>query len=711
MSTRPAARTAGRPAEASAPQAPDTLPGLLAARAGRRPGQVALREKEFGIWQETTWAEYLARVRSFALGLADLGVARGDRIAIIGDNRPEWVIAELAAQSLGALPLGLYQDSIAPELARMLAAAEARVVVAEDQEQVDKVLEVRGRTSSLEHVVYYDPRGMHAYDEPGLTAFEEVEALGETRHERAPGEFGELLAAVHPGDTALLCTTSGTTSVPKLAMLSHANLIAMAGQLADVDPMGRDDEFVSFLPMAWIGEQMMGVASALLAGFTVNFPEETATVQADMREIGPAFLMSPPRIWENMVSDVQVMAEDATPLKRRMYRWAMREGHAAAEARSGGRDVVRTDPAEPDAGHRASGRRNGRALFLTRLRHRLADWTVLGPIRDHLGLSRVRRAYTGGAALGPDVFRFFHAIGVNLKQLYGQTEVSGISVVHRDDDIRFHTVGRPFPETAIRISDEGEILSRSPAVFQGYFRNAQATDEALRDGWLHSGDAGYFEDDGHLVVIDRLADVMKLPDGSNFSPQFVENKLKFSPYIREAVVFGGDDAPFVTAMIAIDMENAGQWAERRRIPYTTFTDLARRSEVCALTASHVRNVNEELPHAARIRRFLLLHKELHADDAELTRTRKVRRRHIAERFGDIIGALQGDGDSVTVDTEITYQDGRAARVAHELRIETLDAPASSPSAAQPSPPLADQPSPPPAARDAPPSAARQPGAP
>ncbi|MXX33614.1 MAG: long-chain fatty acid--CoA ligase, partial [Gemmatimonadetes bacterium] len=314
----------------------------------------------------------------------------------------------------------------------------------------------------------------------------------------------------------------------------------------------------------------------------------------------------------------------------------------------------------------------GAGRLPARLRHRLADWTVLQPIRDQLGLSRVRRAYTGGAALGPDVFRFFHAVGVNLKQLYGQTEVSGISVVHRDGDIRFHTVGRPFPQTEIRISEDGEILCRSPAVFQGYFRNPDATAEALADGWLHSGDAGYFEDDGHLVVIDRLADVMKLPDGTNFSPQFVENKLKFSPYVREAVVFGGGGAPFVTSMLAIDMENAGQWAERHRIPYTTFTDLARRPEVYALVRDHVATINRDLPPAARIRRFLLLHKELHADDAELTRTRKVRRRHIGERFGDIIAALAGDGDSVTVATEITYQDGRTAEVAHELRIETMD---------------------------------------
>ena len=652
----------------------DTLPGLLARHAQRTPRRVALREKEFGIWQEITWAGYLARVRRFSLGLDALGVRKGDRIAIVGDNRPEWTISQLAAQSLGALPLGLYQDAVAAELAGLLEAASPRVVVAEDQEQVDKVLEVRDGLPELEHVLYYDDRGMHGYEAPGLARFEAVEALGAEAHARAPDAFARKAATVEPDDVALLCTTSGTTSRPKLAMLSHANLLAMADQLQRADPMTPDDDFVSFLPLAWIGEQMVSVSAALTVGFVVNFPEEAETVRKDLREIGPQAVMSPPRIWEKMVSDVQVMAQDSTPLKRRAYRWAMKAGRASADARFAGRTESRR----------------------ARTRRRLADWLVLRPIRDQLGLDRVRRAYTGGAVLGPDVFRFFHAVGVNLKQLYGQTEVSGISVVHRDGDVRFQTVGTPLPDTEVRISEEGEILCRSPAVFQGYFRDPEATREALDHGWLRSGDAGRF-DDGHLVVIDRLADVTRLPNGELFSPQFVESKLKFSPYVREAVVFDGDrgedradgrrdnrsedrsddrgdDSAFATAMIAIDMENAGQWAERRRIAYTTFTDLARKPEVYDLVRRHVAEVNRELPAAARIRRFLLLHKELHADDAELTRTRKVRRRHVADRFRDLVDALHGDGDSVRVDAEIAYQDGRTAVVEHDLRIETVAAP-------------------------------------
>ena len=625
-----------------------TLPGLLLEQARRRPDEVALREKEHGIWQPITWAGYAERTRSFSLGLRELGLVAGDRVAIIGDNRPEWLIAELAAQAAGALSLGIYQDAVADEIAHVLAVAEARLVVAEDQEQVDKLLEIRGDLPCMEHIVYYDPRGLGSYDEPGLLGFPEVEDRGRAANARAPGTFEDGVAALDPRSTAVLGTTSGTTSRPKLAMLSHANMLEMAARLQLVDPMGSTDEFVSFLPLAWIGEQMMSISTALTTGMRVNFPEETGTVRLDMQEIGPHIVVAPPRIWESIVSDVQVMVEDTTPLKRFAYDRAYRAGLEWAGGRFSG-----------------SGTTAG-----TRIKRRLADLAALLPLRDQLGLSRVRYAYTGGAALGPDVFGFYHALGVNLKQLYGQTEVAGISVVHRDDDIRFQTVGTPLPGMEVTIAETGEILTRGPAVFSGYFRDAEATAETLRDGWLHSGDAGYFDDAGHLVVIDRLDDVMLLADGTTFSPQFIENKLKFSPYVGEAVVFGGD-RPTVTAIIAIDFENAGQWSEKRQVAYTTFTDLSQKPEIYSLIGEHVRRVNGDVPPAARITRFLLLHKELHADDAELTRTRKVRRRFIAERFSDLIDALYGDDDTVTVDTEITYQDGRTGRVTHDLRIETV----------------------------------------
>lgn len=627
----------------------DTLPKLLVEQARRRGDGTALREKELGIWQSLTWRRYLERVRDFSLGLVELGLERGDTVAILGDNRPEWIIAELAAQAAGGRSMGVYQDSVASEVEYLVDFADAVLVVAEDQEQVDKILEVRRGLPKVRHVVYYDPRGLRGYDEELLLAFEEVERLGARRGAGRDGEFEAAVQRTKPGDVAILSTTSGTTGKPKLAMLTHANLITMARNLRQVDAFRPGDEFFSFLPLPWIGEQMISVACALLCGFRVDFPEEPETVQSDLREIGPQMLFSPPRIWENMVSDVQVKIEDASWLKRRVYDWAMAVGYAAADRRLGRQAV----PA---------------ALAAKRA---LAELACFLWIKDKLGLRRVRHAYTGGAALGPDIIRFFHAIGVNLKQIYGQTEVSGISVLHRDGDIKFQTVGLPVPGAEVRVGEDGEILTSGPSVFVGYYKNPEATEETLRDGWLHSGDAGYFDEDGHLIVIDRAKDVMTLADGTRFSPQFVENKLKFSPYIREAVVFGGD-YPFVTSMITIDYPNTGTWAERHQLPYTTFTDLSQKPQVYDLVREHVERTNQDLPQAARIRRFLLLHKELDADDAELTRTRKVRRRFIAERYRSIVEALYGEEGAVPVETVITYQDGRTATTRTQLRIETLE---------------------------------------
>ncbi|MCS6845715.1 MAG: long-chain fatty acid--CoA ligase [Caldilineales bacterium] len=626
----------------------DTLPKILLASARKFGSKVALREKEFGIWRTTTWEEFLHRVRSFSLGLISLGLQPGDKIAIIGDNRPEWVIAELAAQAAGAVSMGIYQDSIAHEVQYLADFCDAKFIVAEDQEQVDKVLEVWDRLPKVSRVIYFDPRGMRHYREPFLCYFPEVEAMGQDYGRSHPDLFERNVERTQPGDVAILSTTSGTTGKPKLAMLTHHNLISMGRAMMQVDPMTPDDEYLSFLPLAWIGEQMMAISCGLTVGFTLNFPEEPETVKENLREIGPQVMFSPPRIWENMVSEVQVKIEDSTRLKRAMYDWAMRVGYAMADAR-----FAKQTPSA--------------AL---RWQYRLADWAVLSPIKDKLGLRRLKRCYTGGAALGPDVFRFFHALGVNLKQIYGQTEISGISVLHRDGDVKFQTVGLPLPGTEIRLADNGEILARSPSVFVGYYNNPEATAETLRDGWLHSGDAGYFDESGHLIVIDRAKDVMTLSDGTRFSPQFIENKLKFSPYIKEAVVFGGD-YPFVGAFINIDYANVGKWAEKRQIAYTTYTDLAQKPQVYSVVREHVARTNQDLPPAARIRRFLLLHKELDADDAELTRTRKVRRAAIAERYRELVAALYSGQDSVNVESTITYQDGRTATIRTALRIESL----------------------------------------
>ena len=628
----------------------ETLPQFLQEHASKTPDRIALRERIYGIWQAITWRQYLQHVKDFSLGLVSLGLQPDETIAIIGDNRPEWVIAELAAQSVGAKSIGIYQDSVVKEMIYIFNHADVSFVVVEDQEQVDKILEMWPQLKGVRKVIYYDPKGLRNYTEDFLMYFPDVEALGGKYDEEHSGWWEARLAEGKSSDLAILSTTSGTTGNPKLAMLTHGNLLSMGRNLMQVDPLSPEDEFVSFLPLAWIGEQMMALACGLQVGFKVNFPEEPETVQHDIREIGPQVMFSPPRIWENLVSQVQVKIEDTTRLKQAFYNWAMPIGYEMAD--------VRFRKEEPSAG--------------LKFRYFLADWTVFQMIKDHLGLRRLKRAYTGGAALGPDVFRFFHALGVNLKQIYGQTEVSGISVVHRDGDIKFQTVGTPIPETEIKIAENGEILVRSPAVMQGYYRNPEATAETLdEEGWLHSGDAGYFDEDGHLIVIDRAKDVMTLHDGTKFSPQFIENKLKFSPYIKEAVVFGGD-WPFVAAFVNIDFANVGKWAENNQLAYTTYTDLSQKAEVYALVRKHVEQANADLPPAARIRRFLLLHKELDADDAELTRTRKVRRRLIAQRYDDLISALYSHNDHVDVETVITYQDGRTATLQTRLHIESME---------------------------------------
>jgi len=632
---------------------PQTLPQYLYAHAQKHPDRVALRERIYGIWQEMTWRQFYEFVKHFALGLHELGLQPEDTVAIIGDNRPEWVIAELAAQSLGSKSVGIYQDSIPPEVEDIAVRADATFIVAEDQEQVDKVVEIwPSLEGKVRKVIYYDPKGLRGYNQPYLMYFHDVVALGKAFEEKHPGWFEERLAQGKATDLAILSTTSGTTARPKLAMLTHKNLLSMAKNLMAVDPLEPDDEYVSFLPLAWIGEQMMTVASGLYIGFKINFPERPETVQHDLREIGPQVMFSPPRIWESLVSQVQVKIEDTTPLKRWFFNWALPIGYEMADTR-----FAKKKP----------------SLWL-RIKYFLADWLVFQQIKDQLGLRHLKRAYTGGAALGPDVFRFFHALGVNLKQIYGQTEISGIAVLHRDGDIKFQTVGLPIPETEVKIDEEtGEILMRSPAVMVGYYKNPEATREAIdEEGWLHSGDAGYFDEDGHLIVIDRAKDVMTLADGTKFSPQFIENKLKFSPYIREAVVFGGGDLPYVTAFINIDFANVGKWAENRQLPYTTYTDLSQKPQVYALIKEHVRRVNQDLPPAARIQRFLLLHKELDADDAELTRTRKVRRRLIRQRYARLIEAMYGDAPTVEVETTIVYQDGTTATIRTDLRIERME---------------------------------------
>jgi long-chain acyl-CoA synthetase len=624
-----------------------TLPALLLERARRTPHQVALRAKHLGIWHETTWATYLDQVKQFSLGLRALGLDLGDKLAIIGDNRPVTVIAELAAQAAGAASVGLFQDAVPREIGYVVHDADARFAVVEDQEQVDKLLELRAQLPRLAKIVYYDHRGLRHYDRGDglLLSFAEVMQLGRAQATEHPDAFEATIAEGRGDDLAILCYTAGATGSPRGAMLSHTNLLAVVESLVALDPAQAGDDYVSFLPSGWILEQVMGLATQLVTGQVLNFPEAPETVQENIREIGPRRMLAAPRIWENLVSQVTVGMHDASWLKRRVYEWALRIGYARLDGRA-------TSP-------------------LSRVRYGLAERLVFFPLRDHLGLRRLRHAYTGGAALGADSFRFFRALGVNLKQVYGQAEIAGVSVVHRDGGVHAETVGKPLDGTDLRISDEGEILSRSAGLFLGYHNNPAATAAAVRDGWLRSGDAGRIDDQGQLIVLDRLQDVMKLADGSTFAPQYIENKLKFSPYVKEAVALGRD-RPYVTALLNIDMANVGKWAELHGSAYTTYSDLAANPRVNELIAEHVARINTALPPGAAVRRFVLLHKELDADDEEVTRTRKVRRVTIAERYRDLIDALYGSDEHVRLDTEFQYQDGRRARLQADLRIYAVD---------------------------------------
>ena len=629
----------------------DTLPKMLVENAKRFPSKIALREKRFGIWQSITWSEFAGRVKDFSLGLAALGLVKGQNIAIIGDNRPEWIIAELSAQVLGSSSIGVYQDSVVDEVRYIVTSAEVRFLIVEDQEQVDKVIELwDDLKESVESIIYYDPRGLRNYEENYLISFPEVENLGRRFAEDHPDYFEDAVSAGKPSDIAIVSTTSGTTSRPKLACITHANLIAMAKGLTSVDAFLPTHEYVSFLPLSWIGEQMISVSCGLYVGFALNFPEEPETTEQNIREIGPHIIFAPPRIWENMVSTVQVKIEDSGRLKRWIYEQALNWGYECADLRFQGKPLT----------------------FWQSIREKFALTIAFSNLLDQLGLRRIRWAYTGGAALGPDIFRFFHALGVNLKQGYGQTETTGICVVHRDGDIKFQTVGLPVPGAEVAIAPSGEILAKGLMCFGNYYRNPVATENTIIDeGWVRTGDAGYLDEDGHLIVIDRVSDVMQLHDGTSFSPQYIENKLKFSQYIREAVVFGGD-FPFVTAMINIDFGNVGKWAENHHLSYTTYTDLAQKEEVYEIIREAVERTNRDLPSAAQIHRFLLLHKELDADDAELTRTRKVRRGFINERYGELIDALYGKEDYVDIQSDITYQDGSIAKLDITLQIENMN---------------------------------------
>jgi len=627
-----------------------TLPRLLLRNARELGERPAIREKDRGIWQTWTWRQYHDQVRDFALGLAALGLRRGDRLSVIGDNRPRLYTAQLAVQCLGGVSVAVYQDSIAKELAYVWNHAEVGVIVAEDQEQVDKILALRPELPALRVVIYDDPRGMLGYRHEWLKSFQDVQEAGRKFGTEHPGYFEAEIDKGKADDVAIVCYTSGTTGHPKGAMITHANAIGVAEIFCREERVGPADTSLAYLPMAWAGDAVYTLFASLVAGFCTNCPESPETVQRDLRELGPTTVLAPPRIWENMLTAIQVRAADATPLKRRTFDFFRAVAERAEILRSDGKPV----PAS------------------LRFATTLGEFFVYGPVRDQLGLRKAKWALTGGAPLGPDTFRFFRSIGVNLKQVYGSTETSGLVSLQPDTEANPTSAGRPVPGIEVKIAEKGEVLVRGCSVFKGYLKNEDATREVIdADGWFHTGDSGFVDPRGHLVIIDRAKDVGALADGTPFAPQFIENKLKFSPFIREAVAFG-HERPFVAAMVAIDLSTVGNWAERRGLAYTSYMDLSQKAEVREVIADEIRKCNQTLPEATKIRRFLLLTKDLEADDAEMTRTRKVRRRFVAEKYAAVIDAFYGGGHEVELATTITYEDGRQASIQSRAHIEDVE---------------------------------------
>lgn len=621
----------------------DTFPKLLLANAKGHGEKVAMREKQFGIWRAFTWDQVLERTRDLALGLAEYGLEKGEVLGLIGDNRPDWLMGEIAAHALGAMSLGIYRDALDAEVQFLVGYAEVHIILAEDEEQVDKLLALAEGVPALRHIIYCDPRGMRKYDDPRLVDLADLLARGAAAHKADPQRFERLVAATKGEDVAVLCTTSGTTSNPKLAMLSAGAVIRHVESYLSVDPKGEEDDYVSVLPLPWIMEQIYAVGKFLVCRMKVNFVEEPETQMADMRELGPTFVLLAPRVWESIAADVRARMMDSSWLKQRMFDIGMKMGMAALDR----------------------GQRSG-----------LAHHLLFRALKDRLGFSRLRSAATGGAALGPETFRFFQAMGVPLRQLYGQTELLGAYTIHKPADVDFDTVGVTFDKSIEVIIDNpdangvGEIVTRHPNMFLGYYKNPEASAADLRDGWMLTGDAGYYDKKGHLVVIDRIKDIATTAKGDRFSPQYLENKLKFSPYVAEAVVLGhGRD--YLAAMICIRFATVAKWAEKRRIAFTTYSDLSAKPEVYELLRAEVETVNAKLPEAQRISKFLLLYKELDADDGELTRTRKVRRSVVGEKYLDIIDAVYRGERIVPIDTVIAFQDGTKQRIKTQVAVVDL----------------------------------------
>ncbi len=630
----------------------DTFPSLLIENASTRGNKPAMREKGLGIWQTWTWSQVADEIKSFASGLTSLGFTEHDRLAIVGDNRPQLYWAMVATQLNSGVPVPVYQDSVAEEMLYVLKHADVRFAVVEDQEQVDKILEIKDRCPKLEHIIYTDTRGMRDYKKPFIHFFGDVQSTGQTLDIQNPSLTEQKLSKINGSNIAIILYTSGTTGNPKGVMLSHQNLIITAKNAANEDHLLEDDEVLAYLPMAWVGDNLFSLAQAYVTGFCVSCPESSETVLNDLKEIGPTYFFAPPRIFENILTTVTIRMEDAAKFKRIMFKYFME-----VAGRVGSKILDK-----------------GEVSIFDRLQYIFGNILIFAPLKNVLGFSRIRVAYTAGEAIGPEIFEFYRSLGINIKQLYGSTEASVFITMQRDGEVQADTVGKPAKDVEIRIEDTGEVMFKSPGAFTEYYKDETATSETkTHDGWIHTGDAGFFDTNGNLKIIDRAKDVGKLQDGSMFAPKYIENKLKFFPFIKEAVAFG-DQKDFVAVFINIDLEAVGNYAERKNLPYSGYTDLASRPEVYHLVKECIENVNSDLSKeshlsGSQIKRYLILHKELDADDGELTRTRKVRRQYIIEKYGDLVSALYSDTTKVEVEAKVTFEDGRTGKIRANVAIE------------------------------------------
>jgi len=626
----------------------DTLPRLLLRNKQQWGSQTAACMKRFGIWQKYSWTEYYDKVKYFSLGMISLGLEPGDVACIIGDNEPEWLWAEFGVQAAGGICTGAFVDSVPSEVEHIALHSDTVFAVVNDQEQTDKFLEIRNNLPQLKKIIYWDPKGLKHYDDPILISFDEVIKLGKEYEETHPGLFEENLEKGEADDTAFIYYTSGTTGLPKGACLRHRSLIETAKAFIDRYPLGVDDDLMSNFPAAWVGDSFFATIPHLLTGARLNFPEEPETIAEDTREVGPDFVIYGPRQWESIVSDIQIRMIDAHPLKRFAYNLFMPLGYKIADMQ-------------------LEGKKPG---LWWRMLYQVAYYLLFRPLKDRLGLSQVRFAVTGSSVLSLDTFRLIHAIGIELRQNYASTEAGYISS-HGKGEIRFESIGRPALGTEVRITNEGELLVKSDCMFSGYHKDEDKTKETLVDGWCRTGDAVNIDERGHLIFMDRLVHMGELSSGIKYAPQYIEGRLRFSPYIKDAMVIGGKDKDFVSAIVNMDFAMVGKWAERNHLPYTTFVDLSQKKEVAELVQKDLLRVNSYLPEGSRVKRFVLLHKEFDPDEAELTRTRKLRREFMEKRYEELIQAMYGEGEEVKVEAPVTYRDGRKGVVTTSIRVRTV----------------------------------------